>query len=523
VAPSSVRFSVLFALAMFCVTVICTSATGRQVNGDPPGALRAARAVEAGPPSISIDPPKLLDIGKLQRDLGRTHAQFETSLGSFPIPRKGEALFFGVWFAMVWATALWSRRVEAAIDQAEARNLARVGHDDQRANRRDLSARLPNGGGVRLDHSGGRAGRETGGANSSARAEGEGRAVPIQEVGARIPVPASWGGAQGATFRSGANGLWLQFNQDAEVAYTTYRHLLNEQATQDAFRIDLEPVVLRVQAGQRLRVVDHRLPDDGLGHEPTVRADFAEICVSPPGAAQVVQVIPGYEAMRRVFNRSADDVGFWFALAAAPDDALPRLVYADWLDERGDPAGAILRGIVLLRLHYSVGVGHQWEHRNQRRVDWQQTATELASFLFPGASPFLPEPRYERISLIRFAPRPNPQSTAGEWQAICLTLDSNKPVPPFVNYLLIQSASALLIRRHQTAANASGTGPVETVRGPAQNDPTAIDCPECMHWARTEDEWDTDHHPRCPVLARRGRMRPRSLFTSPTAQPHAHN
>jgi uncharacterized protein (TIGR02996 family) len=38
-----------------------------------------------------------------------------------------------------------------------------------------------------------------------------------------------------------------------------------------------------------------------------------------------------------------DDAGFLRAILAAPDDAALRLVYADWLDERGDPRGEYLR------------------------------------------------------------------------------------------------------------------------------------------------------------------------------------
>jgi uncharacterized protein (TIGR02996 family) len=36
----------------------------------------------------------------------------------------------------------------------------------------------------------------------------------------------------------------------------------------------------------------------------------------------------------------SDRVAFLRAIAEHPDDDLPRLVYADWLDEHGDPARA---------------------------------------------------------------------------------------------------------------------------------------------------------------------------------------
>src|SRR3954468_11511865 len=37
------------------------------------------------------------------------------------------------------------------------------------------------------------------------------------------------------------------------------------------------------------------------------------------------------------------DAAFLRAIIAAPDDDLPRLVYADYLDERGDPRGEFIR------------------------------------------------------------------------------------------------------------------------------------------------------------------------------------
>ena len=34
---------------------------------------------------------------------------------------------------------------------------------------------------------------------------------------------------------------------------------------------------------------------------------------------------------------------FVAAICAEPDDDLPRLIYADWLDDRGDPRGEFIR------------------------------------------------------------------------------------------------------------------------------------------------------------------------------------
>src|SRR6476659_1158863 len=46
-----------------------------------------------------------------------------------------------------------------------------------------------------------------------------------------------------------------------------------------------------------------------------------------------------------------DERAFLRAIAAAPDDTAPRLVYADWLDERGDPRAEFVRVQVRLREH----------------------------------------------------------------------------------------------------------------------------------------------------------------------------
>src|SRR5436309_3103806 len=39
------------------------------------------------------------------------------------------------------------------------------------------------------------------------------------------------------------------------------------------------------------------------------------------------------------------EAGFWAAIADAPDDGLPKLLFADWLDERRDPRGDCLRWV----------------------------------------------------------------------------------------------------------------------------------------------------------------------------------
>ena len=44
----------------------------------------------------------------------------------------------------------------------------------------------------------------------------------------------------------------------------------------------------------------------------------------------------------------ADAEGFLQRIRAYPDDDVPRLIYADWLDEQGDPRGEFIRVQVAL-------------------------------------------------------------------------------------------------------------------------------------------------------------------------------
>jgi uncharacterized protein (TIGR02996 family) len=43
-----------------------------------------------------------------------------------------------------------------------------------------------------------------------------------------------------------------------------------------------------------------------------------------------------------------DETAFLAAIAARPAESGPRLVYADWLEERGDPRGPLLRDVCRL-------------------------------------------------------------------------------------------------------------------------------------------------------------------------------
>ncbi|MBX7102583.1 MAG: TIGR02996 domain-containing protein [Gemmataceae bacterium] len=56
------------------------------------------------------------------------------------------------------------------------------------------------------------------------------------------------------------------------------------------------------------------------------------------------------------------------AVRAEPDDDLPRLIYADWLEERGDPRGTFIRAQVEL---------HRLRDGDPQRRDWAVAESEL--------------------------------------------------------------------------------------------------------------------------------------------------
>lgn len=53
---------------------------------------------------------------------------------------------------------------------------------------------------------------------------------------------------------------------------------------------------------------------------------------------------------------TSDDEAFIRAIVAAPGDDAPRLVYADWLEERGDPRGTYLRAEIEWAWQWSKGM-----------------------------------------------------------------------------------------------------------------------------------------------------------------------
>jgi uncharacterized protein (TIGR02996 family) len=71
----------------------------------------------------------------------------------------------------------------------------------------------------------------------------------------------------------------------------------------------------------------------------------------------------------------SDEAAFLSAIEAAPADALPRLVYADWLEERGDSRAEFIRlqqqlADVLARLqHVRAGLDAKWVQAIEIRRD----------------------------------------------------------------------------------------------------------------------------------------------------------
>jgi uncharacterized protein (TIGR02996 family) len=244
-----------------------------------------------------------------------------------------------------------------------------------------------------------------------------------------------------ATFQAQDGEMWLRFERDAELRYMNVSAVV--ASVRQGNRVHPDPV-LQVRAGQLVRVVDANRADDGLGHEPTVRADRCEVYVSDAAAATRVMMhaIPSPEGAGRAFQRIADDVAFWKAMIAAPEDELPRLIYADYLEERGDPAAAIVRGTEPLVLRFWVLEDGPWEERNKRPANWKTVVSDFRTFAMSGGAHI--EPGYERLSMRQFI---DEGRGIGQWRYLTVSGGSDEPLPPFVNYLLLQLALSLMLKR----------------------------------------------------------------------------
>jgi len=83
---------------------------------------------------------------------------------------------------------------------------------------------------------------------------------------------------------------------------------------------------------------------------------------------------------------SDDEAVFFSAILAAPDDPLPKLVFADWLDERGDPRGAYLRRTVehgVRPVHDTIADTWDWWSRPPREPDYYG-GQDVAAAILPG-------------------------------------------------------------------------------------------------------------------------------------------
>ncbi|HEX4589319.1 MAG TPA: TIGR02996 domain-containing protein [Gemmataceae bacterium] len=274
----------------------------------------------------------------------------------------------------------------------------------------------------------------------------------------RISVPWHWDRDRRAIFRGGPNGLWLLFELAGELAYTNDRAAARSPDSTEGV-----PSFARVRAGEILRVVDCSLPDDGLGYDPTIRADFAEVRVSAvnvavPTLAPRPRSAPYYTVAELLFprptaetllGRTESDLAFWMSIVSAPDDDLPRLLYADWLDERADPAGPVIRGCAPLWLAYAADAGGRWVIQRRRRANWQLAADELKAFADRGDTYFAGGRGYGALALNCFMRR-RPQSPEGEWHCLNVVTDSGNPAPPFLNQLLLNTFLARGLAEQRT-------------------------------------------------------------------------
>jgi uncharacterized protein (TIGR02996 family) len=130
-------------------------------------------------------------------------------------------------------------------------------------------------------------------------------------------------------------------------------------------------------------------------------------------------------------------------MLAAPADALPRQIYADWLDEHGDPDAGCLRGDRGFMLAYLVAEGGQWQVRNRRRVDWSLAAAEIRALAAQGIVGLPDAVRDFNCLCVTCSDRPRPYGSRraeGNQRRLEVRLASGEPAPSFVNYLLYRTA-----------------------------------------------------------------------------------
>jgi uncharacterized protein (TIGR02996 family) len=276
------------------------------------------------------------------------------------------------------------------------------------------------------------------------------------------PTPAGVTGSNQARPTALGRGMWLRFRRGVDVTHRWRPpDALGPPGAGDLDLVEHYP------AGQVVRVLEMDAPDDGLRYEPTIRAvnhtfvvctegavwfgytAFREPGVSPHGLrGEVVEELrfPGTpEDLPIALNRSHEEMAFWAAMAAAPQDDLPRLIYADFLDDRGDTAAGILRERRPFVLHYWVEEGGSWGHRNSRSASWGLAVAELWGFAaaVTGCRINWAAGDLGAFALCGFVTRRRSSSGPAGPEVRCLTValdPSNAPLPPLVNYLLLRLA-----------------------------------------------------------------------------------
>jgi uncharacterized protein (TIGR02996 family) len=100
---------------------------------------------------------------------------------------------------------------------------------------------------------------------------------------------------------------------------------------------------------QRLRSPDGELRYDHRGYSPSYAREVVLTVIH--GRVVVIEELrggTGWRSSERITTQleaifGADEGAFLRAVRAAPNDSAPRLVYADWLEERGDPRAQAIR------------------------------------------------------------------------------------------------------------------------------------------------------------------------------------
>jgi uncharacterized protein (TIGR02996 family) len=244
-------------------------------------------------------------------------------------------------------------------------------------------------------------------------------------------------------------GLWLRFRLAAHGWYDT-GELEDLTITWRGHGV---PAECQFQAGEVVQVL-HISPWDrpvGLGLT-TIRLSNGGIWGKEAGAVEATCTPATVDAaLAFVWGRPADEAAFWAAMLAAPTDALPRRVYADWLDERGDPAAPYLRGDRPFLMNLLVSEGGAWEQQSRQSAEWLAVAAQVRAF---AAQPDMVVPEtvrdFDRLRLTRSVRPRTSYPKRAEWDRhrLEVTLDSGEPPPAFVNYMLFRSAGSATDRGH---------------------------------------------------------------------------